>query len=250
MRQRLQKIIAAAGYCSRRRAEELIAAGRVRVDGETASPGDQADPAQSTIMVDGKPLEAAEKFVYVMLNKPLGTVTTMSDPEGRPVVADLVRDLPERLFPVGRLDINTSGLLLLTNDGDLANRLAHPSHQVHKIYLAKIRGHLTEEARQALATGVMLDDGMTAPAKVAKVRISGGHTWFELTLHEGRNRQVRRMCEALGYQVSRLMRIGYAFLTLDGLAPGQKRMLTPQEVARLKRLGDGTRDAGRGTRIS
>jgi 23S rRNA pseudouridine2605 synthase len=250
MRQRLQKIIAAAGYCSRRRAEELIAAGRVRVDGEIAGPGDQADPAQCTIQIDGKSLAAAEKFVYLMLNKPLGTVTTMSDPEGRPVVADLVRDLPERLFPVGRLDINTSGLLLLTNDGDLANRLAHPSHQVDKVYLAKIRGHLTEDAKQALSSGVRLDDGITAPAKVSGVRVSGGHTWFELTIHEGRNRQVRRMCEALGYQVSRLMRIGYAFLTLDGLNPGQKRMLTAQEVARLKRLGAGPRDVGRGTRKS
>jgi 23S rRNA pseudouridine2605 synthase len=250
MQQRLQKIIAAAGFCSRRRAEELIAAGRVLVDGEIASLGDQVDPTQCTILVDGKPLNPPEKFIYILLNKPLGTVTTMSDPEGRPIVADLVRDLSERLFPVGRLDINTSGLLLLTNDGGLANRLAHPSHQVDKVYLAKIRGRLTGEAKQALETGVMLDDGMTAPAKVSRVRASGGHTWFELTIHEGRNRQVRRMCEALGYQVSRLIRIGYAFLTLDGLDPGQRRLLTPQEVGRLKRLGDGKRGTGGGTRKS
>jgi len=254
MQQRLQKIIAAAGYCSRRRAEELIAAGRVRVDGQVANLGDQADAELCTILIDDKPLKSAENLLYVLLNKPLGTVTTLNDPQGRPVVTDMVRDLPARLFPVGRLDINTSGLLLMTNDGALANRLAHPSHQVDKVYLAKIRGQLTEQAKQTLETGVMLDDGMTAPAKVTRVRAVGGHTWFELTIHEGRNRQVRRMCETLGYQVSRLIRIGYAFLNLDGLLPGQKRMLTPQEVARLKRLGDkpaaGAREVERGTRKS
>ena len=238
MQQRLQKIIAAAGYCSRRRAEELIAAGRVTVDGQVAKLGDQADAGACTLLIDGKPLKAAEDLVYVLLNKPLGIVTTLSDPEGRPVVTDLVRDIPVRLFPVGRLDLNTSGLLLLTNDGALANRLAHPSHQVSKIYLVKVRGRLSEDAQKALENGVMLDDGMTAPAKLANLRVSGGHTWFELTIHEGRNRQVRRMCEALGHQVSRLVRIGYAFLTLGTLGSGQKRMLTAQEVARLKGLGD------------
>jgi 23S rRNA pseudouridine2605 synthase len=237
MQQRLQKILAAAGYCSRRSAEQLIAAGRVRVDGQVAKLGDQADADRSTILVDGKPLKAAEKHVYVLLNKPLGIVTTLNDPEGRPVVTDLLRDLPERLFPVGRLDINSSGLLLLTNDGELANRLAHPSHQVEKVYLAKVRGHLTDDSIRQLEEGVLLDDGMTAPARLSNIRVTGSHTWFEITLREGRNRQVRRMCEALGHQVSRLIRIGYAFLTLDGLAPGEKRLLTRQEVARLKRLG-------------
>jgi 23S rRNA pseudouridine2605 synthase len=237
MQQRLQKIIAAAGHCSRRRAEELIAAGRVRVDGQPAKLGDQADVCVNTILIDNKPLKAAENTLYVLLNKPLGIVTTLSDPQGRPVVADLVRDLPARLFPVGRLDINSSGLLLLTNDGDLANRLAHPSHQVDKRYLVKVRGQLSEESRRLLEEGVLLEDGKTAPAKLVNLRYRGGHTWFELTIHEGRNRQVRRMCEALGHQVSRLVRIGYAFLTLDGLASGQKRMLTNQEVKRLKNLG-------------
>ncbi len=237
MQQRLQKILAAAGHCSRRRAEQLIADGRVSVDGQVASLGDQADAATCTILVDGQPLKAAEKHLYVLLNKPLGTVTTLKDPEGRPVVTDLIRDLPERLYPVGRLDINSSGLLLLTNDGALANRLAHPSHQVDKVYLAKVRGRLTEDSVRQLEKGVLLDDGVTAPARLANIRVTGSHTWFEITIHEGRNRQVRRMCEALGHQVSRLVRIGYAFLTLDGLAPGEKRMLTRQEVARLKRLG-------------
>jgi 23S rRNA pseudouridine2605 synthase len=236
MQQRLQKIIAAAGYCSRRRAEELIGAGRVRVDGQIVTLGDQADAEKNTILIDDKPLKAAEDLVYVLINKPLGTVTTLSDPEGRPVVTDLVRDLSVRLFPVGRLDINTSGLLLLTNDGALANRLAHPSHQVEKRYLAKVRGQLTEQSKRLIEEGVTLEDGLTAPATLTNLRYRGGHTWFELAIHEGRNRQVRRMCEALGHQVSRLVRIGYAFLTLDGLAPGQKRMLTHQEVARLKSL--------------
>ena len=236
MQQRLQKIIAAAGYCSRRRAEDLIVAGRVRVDGQIVTLGDQADAEKSTILIDDKPLKAAENLVYILINKPLGTVTTLSDPEGRPVVTDLVGDLSVRLFPVGRLDINTSGLLLLTNDGALANRLAHPSHQVEKRYLAKVRGQLSEQSKRLIEEGVALEDGLTAPATLTNLRYRGGHTWFELAIHEGRNRQVRRMCEALGHQVSRLVRIGYAFLTLDGLAPGQKRMLTNQEVARLKSL--------------
>lgn len=237
MQQRLQKIIAAAGHCSRRRAEELIAAGRVRVDGQVVTLGDQADAEKNTILVDGKPLKPAEQLVYMLINKPLGTVTTMNDPEGRPVVTDLVNDVAVRLFPVGRLDINTSGLLLMTNDGALANRLAHPSHEVDKKYLVKIRGQLSPQSKRSLEEGMTLEDGQTAPAKLTNLRYRGGHTWFELTIHEGRNRQVRRMCEALGHQVSRLVRIGYAFLSLGNLAPGQKRLLTTQEVERLKRLG-------------
>ena len=236
MQQRLQKIIAAAGYCSRRRAEDLIAAGRVRVNDQVAKLGDQADAENCQILIDDKPIRAAEEPTYLLLNKPLGVVTTLNDPDGRRVVSDLVRDYTVRLFPVGRLDINTSGLLLMTNDGDLANRLAHPSHQVDKRYLVKIRGQLTNESKIRLAEGVLLDDGMTAPARVEKVRVSDGHTWFELCIHEGRNRQVRRMCEALGYQVSKLVRIGYAFLALGDLAPGQARALTKTEVNRLKKL--------------
>lgn len=237
MQQRLQKIIAAAGYCSRRKAEELITAGRVRVDGRVASLGDQADPSTSQILVDDKPLNKTDELVYLLLNKPIGVVTSMSDPQGRPVVADLVRDVASRVFPVGRLDINTSGLLLMTNDGHLANSLAHPSHQVDKTYLVKARGRLSDHSRKALEEGVLLEDGPTAPARVEHVRYGGNHTWFELTIHEGRNRQVRRMCEALGHQVSRLVRTGYAFLSLQDLAPGQKRFLTAEEITRLQSLG-------------
>jgi 23S rRNA pseudouridine2605 synthase len=170
------------------------------------------------------------------MHKPVGVVTTLRDPGGRTVVTDLLTDVPVRVFPVGRLDLTTSGLLLLTNDGVLANRLAHPSHEITKTYLVRVRGQIGEEAVRRLETGVALDDGPTAPAKVANVRRHGAHSWFELTLHEGRNRQVRRMCEALGLPVSRLMRIRYAFLTLDGLLPGQYRPLTAAEIALLKRL--------------
>ncbi len=234
--QRLQKLMAAAGLCSRRQAEALISAGRVTVNGAVAALGDQADPRHDTVLVDGRPLGRHEAFCYLLMHKPVGMVTTLSDPAGRPVVTDLLRDLPVRVYPVGRLDLTTSGLLLLTNDGALANRLAHPSHEVEKTYLVRVRGALTPEAVRRLEQGVDLADGPTAPARVSRVRGSGGHAWFELTIHEGRNRQVRRMCEALGLPVSRLMRIRYAFLTLDGLAPGQYRHLTAAEVARLKQL--------------
>jgi 23S rRNA pseudouridine2605 synthase len=235
--QRLQKLIAAAGICSRRQAETLIEAGRVMVNGHAATLGEQADPQRDTILVDGHPLKRGEPLVYLLMHKPVGVVTTMSDPEGRPVVTDLLREVKVRVYPVGRLDLTTSGLLLLTNDGGLANHLAHPSHEVAKTYLVRVRGVLTAGVIKQLEEGVQLEDGPTAPAKVSKVRTShGGHSWFELTIHEGRNRQVRRMCEAVGLPVSRLMRIRYAFLSLDELAPGQYRHLTPAEIARLKRI--------------
>ncbi|MDH3999262.1 MAG: rRNA pseudouridine synthase, partial [Desulfuromonadales bacterium] len=185
------------------------------------------------------PLRAAQELIYLLLHKPLGVVTTLNDPEGRPLVTDLLSDIPERLFPVGRLDINTSGLLLMTNDGALTNRLAHPRHQVDKIYRVKVRGRLTQQAKQHLEQGVTLDDGaMTAPAQVTDINIQNNQSWFTLTLHEGRNRQVRRMCEALEYQVSRLSRVGYAFLSLDGVVAGKYRHLTKSEVSRLKSLGN------------
>lgn len=234
--ERLQKLIAAAGICSRRQAEALIAAGRVTVNGRVAVLGEQADPRRDRIAVDGRPLRREEAPCYLLMHKPVGVVTTLRDPRGRPVVTDLLRDVPARVYPVGRLDLTTSGLLLLTNDGELAHRLAHPSHEVAKTYLVRVRGSISAEAIRALEQGVDLDDGPTAPARVARVRQGGGHAWFELTLHEGRNRQVRRMCQAVGLPVSRLMRVRYAFLSLDDLAPGAYRHLTAAEVARLKKL--------------
>ena len=214
----------------------MIAAGRVTVNGRVASLGDQADLPRDAVLVDGRPLKGGEAPCYVLMHKPVGVVTTLSDPQGRPVVTDLLRDLPARVYPIGRLDLTTSGLLLLTNDGALAQRLAHPSHQVDKTYLVRVRGVVSAEQLRQLEKGVMLEDGLTAPAKVARVRRSGSHSWFELTIHEGRNRQVRRMCDALGLPVSRLMRVGYAFLSLDGVEPGQYRLLTTLEVTRLKQL--------------
>jgi 23S rRNA pseudouridine2605 synthase len=233
---RLHKLIAASGWCSRRQAEELIRAGRVTVNGRVAALGEVADIRHDTILIDGRPLGRLAGFCYLLMHKPVGVVTTMRDPGGRTVVTDLLHDVPGRVYPVGRLDLTTSGLLLLTNDGDLANRLAHPAREVTKTYLVRVRGILSADAVRQLEQGVNLADGMTAPGKVSRIRQTAGHTWFELTIHEGRNRQVRRMCEALGLPVSRLMRIGYAFLTLEGLAPGQYRHLTAAEVVRLQRL--------------
>jgi 23S rRNA pseudouridine2605 synthase len=236
MKERVQKLIAAAGLASRRQAERWIAAGRVTVNGRVAGLGDQADADGDRIEVDGRPLRLEQPKVYLLLNKPAGYVTTASDPQGRKLVNDLLRDVKVRVFPVGRLDLNTEGLLLLTNDGDLAARLTHPRHQVAKTYLVRVRGALNAAARKRLEEGVELEDGLTAPARVAKVRSSGSHTWLELTINEGRNRQVRRMCEAVGHSVSRLKRVGLAFLLLDGLRVGQYRHLTTGEVKRLKRL--------------
>jgi 23S rRNA pseudouridine2605 synthase len=236
MKERLQKLIAAAGLASRREAERWISAGRVTVNGRVAALGDQADPGRDRIAVDGRPLRSEEQKITLMLNKPVGYVTTARDPQGRKVVMELVRDIPARLFPVGRLDINTEGLLLLTNDGDLAARLSHPSHEVAKTYLVRIRGRLTDDERRRLEQGLQLEDGPTAPARVEKVRSSGSHTWLEMTITEGRNRQVRRMCEAVGHPVSRLKRIRMGFLDLGELRSGQHRLLTSGEVRRLKSL--------------
>jgi len=236
MKERLQKLIAAAGLASRREAERWIIAGRVTVNGVTAALGDSADPSDDRIAVDSRPLLMVEQKYYVLLNKPSGYVTTMNDPEGRPVVTDLVKDIPTRIHPVGRLDLTTEGLLLLTNDGELTHRLAHPRHEVEKVYLVRVRGALSIVARRQLEEGVLLDDGLTAPARVEKVRASGSHTWLEITIREGRNRQVRRMCEAVGLPVSRLKRIRLAFLELGSLPAGKYRSLTSAEVARLKKL--------------
>ena len=239
-KQRIQKIIAAAGLASRREAERWIEQGRVLLNGHVASLGQSADSEVDRIEVDGKIIAAAEGKVYILLNKPVGYVTTMRDPEGRPVVSDLLKDVAERVVPVGRLDLTTEGLLLLTNDGDLAQRLSHPSFHVDKSYLARVRGEVTDKAIAQMAKGVLLDDGMTAPADIEIVRRSGGsHSWLKITIHEGRNRQVRRMCESVGFSVSRLKRISYAFLDDRKLESGQYRHLTTKEVQRLKNLKAG-----------
>ncbi len=234
--QRLQKLIAAAGLASRREAEGWIAEGRVRVNDRVATLGESADPARDRIEVDGRPLRAEQGKLYLLLHKPSGYVTTLRDPQGRPKITDLLPKVQARVFPIGRLDFNTEGLLLLTNDGELAQRLSHPSHEVNKTYLVRARGIILPESLNSLAEGVHLDDGPTAPARIEQVRHTAGHTWFEITIHEGRNRQVRRMCEALGYTVNRLIRIRLGFLELGSLRPGEFRELTAKEVARLNTL--------------
>lgn len=236
MAERLQKLIAQAGLASRRQAEVWIADGKVLLNGVLAKLGDRADPAQDEIIVNGQKLSLAEEKITVLLNKPRGYISTLKDPQGRALVTDLVTDLPQRLFPVGRLDYNTEGLLLLTNDGDLSQRLSHPRHHVEKSYLVKVRGTLTEQKLGRLRAGVSLDDGVTQPAKVANVRTGRTTSWFELTICEGRNRQVRRMCEAVDLQVVRLKRVRVAFLGLGNVATGHYRLLTQQEIKDLKKL--------------
>jgi 23S rRNA pseudouridine2605 synthase len=236
MQQRLQKLIAQAGLASRRQAEEWIRQGDVTVNGEVAQLGASADPQLDRVEVRGRLLAHAEEKLYLLLNKPAGYVTSLHDPEGRPVVTDLLKNLAVRVYPVGRLDLTTEGLLLLTNDGELAHQLMHPRHKIDKTYLVRVRGQLTPDVISRLEQGVMLDDGQTAPAQVRQVRRVQGHSWFSLTIHEGRNRQVRRMCEAVGLPVSRLKRIGYAFLTLDQLPIGHYRQLSKAEVQRLKNI--------------
>ena len=225
---RLNAFLARAGVASRRRADELIKAGRVTVNGEPGQLNTFVE-SRDRVEVDGEPVEA-QQLTYVLLHKPPGTVTTASDPQGRPTVVDLV-DVPERVVPVGRLDVDTTGALLLTNDGPLAHRLAHPRYGVEKVYVADVEGRPDEHAVQALAEGVELEDGMTAPATVRCLAPSR----VELTLHEGRNRQVRRMLEAVGHPVTRLHRSVYAGLTLEGLEPGEWRELTRDEVEALRR---------------
>lgn len=238
MEERLQKILSRAGITSRRGAEELITAGRVAVNGRVVTElGTKADPGRDSITLDGKKIAHAVSGVYLLLYKPAGYMTTLKDPEGRPLVTDLLKDVRERVYPVGRLDYNTEGLLLLTNDGDWANALAHPRHEVDKGYHVRIRGRVTEEQLRKLAAGVQLDDGMTAPAAVSLVRESESNTWLSITIHEGRYRQVRRMCEAVGLSVVRLKRVSYAFLTLEGLRSGEYRTLSRDEVERLSRGG-------------
>jgi 23S rRNA pseudouridine2605 synthase len=225
---RLNAYLARAGIASRRGADELIKAGRVRVNGEPGQLNTLVGAADR-VEVDGREV-APQPLAYVLLNKPAGVVTTARDPQGRRTVVDLVPREP-RVVPVGRLDAETTGALLLTNDGPLAHRLAHPRYGVEKVYEAEVEGDPDDAALRALRDGVELDDGRTAPAKVRRL----GPGRLELTLHQGRNRQVRRMCEAVGHPVVRLHRSAYAGLTLHGLATGAWRALEPAEVERLRR---------------
>jgi 23S rRNA pseudouridine2605 synthase len=229
---RLNAYLARAGVASRRRADELIRAARVRVNGE---PGELNTVVGShdVVEVDGERVRL-QPFAHLLLHKPTGVVTTARDPHGRPTVVELVPREP-RVVPVGRLDADTTGALLLTNDGDLAHRLAHPRYGVAKVYEVKVQGSLSSEDLARLREGIELDDGVTAPASAQVLKVDGRATLLQLTLHEGRKHQVKRMCEAIGHPVRRLHRSRYAGLDLEGLGPGRWRRLTVEEVAALRR---------------
>jgi len=213
------------------------------VNGETVTRlGTTADPQRDHILVDNQPLIFPSAPLYFLLHKPVGIVSTLKDPEGRPTVRDLLRGVHERVFPVGRLDYHSAGLLLLTNDGELTERLLHPRYQIPRVYHAKVTGVLTPEALKGLRTGVRLEDGTrTAPTEVRVLRTSEKKTWLEITLSEGRNREVRRMCEAVGYRVEKLIRVRFGPLALDDLPPGSYRPLTPVEVRALHRAAGSPR---------
>lgn len=236
--ERLQKIIAAAGVASRRKAEELIRSGHVQVNGQVVTElGSKANPETDHVRVNGKLLHGVQRQVYLLLNKPKGYVTTVSDPEKRPTVMDLIRGVKGRVYPVGRLDYASEGLLLLTNDGGLAHRLMKAASHVPKTYVVKVAGTPNEEALAKLRAGVSIatDDGKRVRTGPAGVRIvkEAANPWYEVTLIEGRNRQIRRMFEAVGHHVEKIKRVRYGPLTLD-VPPGEFRALTAKEVERLK----------------
>jgi 23S rRNA pseudouridine2605 synthase len=233
MLQRIQKILAQSGITSRRKAEELIAEGRVTVNGKIATLGTKADIEKDHIKVDGKLICRPEKKVYLIFNKPRGVVTSLYDPEGRPTIKNFIKDVRLRVFPVGRLDYDSEGLLLITNDGDFAYSILHPSKKISKTYLVKIKGIPKEEKLQKLRQGVCLEEGLTAPAKVVKIRESDKNCWLQITIHEGKKRQVRRMLEKIGHPVLRLKRIAIGNLKLGSLKPGQFRYLTSDDFKKL-----------------
>jgi len=235
MLERLQKLISAAGITSRRASEELILNGRVTVnDCVVTELGSKADPAIDRIAVDGKPLVIASQKLYILLNKPVGYMTTLDDPEGRALVTDLLQEVKERVYPVGRLDYNTEGLLLLTSDGDWANRLMHPRHEIEKEYHVRVRGKVHTSQLAQLTNGVEIDGKKTAPATVRLIKDGEQNDWLSITIHEGRNRQIRRMCEAVSLLVVRLKRVRYGVLSLGALKPGEFRYLSQAEVDALR----------------
>lgn len=236
MEERLQKILAQMGVASRRKAEEIIIEGRVTVNGQRATIGTKADPSRDHIKVDGRLLTRPEPKVYFMFNKPRGVVTSLSDPAGRKTVRDFLKGIRYRVYPVGRLDYDSEGLLLISNDGELAHSLLHPSHKIPKTYLVKVKGVIGQETLEKVRQGVRLQDGMTMPARVEKVRYLEHNSWVEVTVHEGRKRLIRRMLEEVGHPVMRLMRIAIDGLRLKNLKPGEIRHLTEDELKILKEV--------------
>jgi len=233
--ERLQKLLAKAGVASRRRAEDLIASGRVSVDGVVVSElGAKADPEKSRIEVDGRAIEA-EPFVYLVFHKPRNVVSTLKDPEGRPTVAEYLRRVGVRVVPIGRLDFHTSGTLLFTNDGDFAAALLHPRHESPKVYVAKVAGEVSDADLLEWRKSILIDGRPTRPAEVKRLRYEGDKTWLEIVLREGKNRQIHRLGEATGFPVMRLARLSFAGITSEGLRPGQYRYLSTEELVRLQR---------------
>lgn len=241
MKERIQKILSAHGVASRRKAEELILAGRVTCNGMICSIGDTADIAIDTILLDGQPLPSKSEYIYLMLNKPRGYVTTLSDEKGRKNAAMLVADCGTRVYPVGRLDMDSEGLLLFTNDGDFANCLMHPSHEVKKTYRVVVDGY-HDKTPELLRRPILLDGYQISPPEIDVVRVDNGRALIDVVIHEGRNRQVRRMCAAAGLQVRRLIRISEGDLRLGDLPPGKWRHLTKQEVNALLNGGNARRE--------
>lgn len=234
MTERLQKILASRGVASRRKAEELITQGRVTCNGQLSHLGDSADPETDVILLDGKPLPSRKDYVYIMLNKPRGFVTTLSDEKGRRNVAELVTDCAVRVYPIGRLDMDSEGLLLLTNDGDFANYLMHPKHEIEKVYEVWVTGFQTG-GDALLRRPITLDGYTIRPPKVTLLSRDQDKAVLSVTIHEGRNRQVRRMCQAAGMTVTRLRRVAEDFLELGKLPLGKWRHLTEEEVAALRK---------------
>jgi 23S rRNA pseudouridine2605 synthase len=232
---RLQKIMAGTGLASRRKAETMIAAGRVTVNGKVVTElGTKVDPERDHIKVDGKHLSHVQPFVYLMLNKPKHVMSTLDDPGGRPTVKDFIRGVSVRVFPVGRLDFESEGLMLLTNNGELAQALLHPRYHVPKTYLIKVKRVLTDDEIRQLENGVDLEDGMTGPAQVKKIKKAQQNSWLEVTIREGRKHQVRRMLESVGHPVIRLTRVKMGPLSLGRLEPGEFRFLTDREANALR----------------
>jgi len=231
MQERLQKILAKAGIASRRKAEELIRQGKVTVDGKVVTEmGIQVDPEHQRIEFDGKGVTVEEKKIYVLLHKPAGYVSTVHDPQGRPIVTELIRGIRERIFPVGRLDLDTEGALLLTNDGEMAQKILHPSHEVNKTYRATVKGKVSKKKVEMLSRGINIDGRKTWPALVKVFSAGVRETTLQITIHEGRKRQVRKMCEAVGHPVLKLKRIAYGKLKLGNLAPGKFRFLSKKDL--------------------
>ena len=239
--ERLQKVLGAAGIASRRASEELILEGRVEVNGEVAELGRKVDPQRDVVTVDGERVNIDPERVYVMLNKPQGVLTTVDDPEGRPTVMDLI-NLPQRLFPVGRLDQDTEGLLLLTNDGELANALMHPSYEVERTYVALVPGPVRREVLARVRQGVELEDGLARPRSVRQLEQERSRALLEIVMTEGRKREVRRMLGEVGLRVERLARVAYGGVEIGDLRQGKWRFLTQQEIGRLHRATAHRRD--------